>query len=169
MSINSKILLIIALVVIAVIITGVVVFLRTVLPTALSQKATEKDFLKNYERILIVTNYLVNAEYEDMYISKTGDNKTVFANGYGHIAISDSQVIEAMSALFENGYSVIAKNNNTSYFQRSSTLDFGSGVAYSTDSSEPYLQFLTKLEPLSKPNWYYYEEDFNVWRERNNN
>ena len=169
MSIFNKILLAIVLAIVAVIITGAVVFLRTILPTVSSQKATEKDFLKNYDSILIITNFLVNSEYEDMYINNTDDGKTVFASGYGHIAISDSQVIEAMSALFESGYRVIAKNNNTSYFQRSSTLDFGSGVAYSTDSSEPYLQFLTKLKPLSKPNWYYYEEDFNVWRERNNN
>jgi len=169
MSISNKILLIIALAVISVIVTGVMVFLHTVLPTSLSQKATEKDFLKNYDSILVITNYLINSEYEFMYINNTGDGKTVFTNEYGDITVGDIQVIEAIAVLLKNGYSVIAKHNNTSYFQRSSTLDFGSGVAYLTDGDEPDLQYLTKFKPLSKPNWYYYEEDYNVWRKLNQN
>ena len=167
MSTSEKIHLTIALAVISVLVTGVMVFLHIVLPTTLSQKATEKDFLKSYDSILIVTDYLINSEYELMYINNTGDGKTVFASGYGDITVGDTQVIEAMAVLFKNGYSVIAKHNNTSYFQRSSTLDFGSGVAYLTDGDEPDLQYLTYLRPLSKPNWYYYEEDYNVWRKLN--
>jgi len=167
MSITNKIHLIIALAVISVIITGVMVFLHSVLPTSLSQKATEKDFLKTFDSILIITNYLINSEYEYMYINRSGDGKTMFASGYGDIIVGDIQVIEAMDVLFKNGYSVIAKHNNTSYFQRSSTLDFGSGVAYLIDSDEPDIQYLTYLKPLSKPNWYYYEEDYNVWRKLN--
>ena len=61
----------------------------------------------------------------------------------------------------------MGRDRNTIYFQRWSNLDNGRGVAYSIDGSTPTLQFLTKLEPLSESNWYYYEEDYNEWKRRN--
>ena len=49
-----------------------------------------------------------------------------------------------------------------------SNLDSGHGIAYTIDESEPKLQFLTKAEKLNEDNWYYYEEDYNKWKLRNN-
>ena len=46
-------------------------------------------------------------------------------------------------------------------------MDNGGGIAYSIDNNKQVLQFLIKLEPLSIPQWYYYEEDFNEWKKLN--
>jgi hypothetical protein len=72
-------------------------------------------------------------------------------------AIDDMQAIEAVNRLLlERGYRSISKGDNYVDFLRSTpTLDFGSGVIYSIDGSEPQTQYLTKLVPLSEPNWYY--------------
>jgi hypothetical protein len=151
------------IVIVAIIVSLVlgVIFLRILFPTQLSKEATEKDFVKNQDNILLVTDYLINCKDISVYIPNT-DSK-------GYAAIKEAQVINAIKTLFSNGYSVISKDGNTIHFQRSTRFrDFGSGVAYSIVGSEPQLPFLTKLEPLSEPNWYYYEEDFNEYKKLNN-
>lgn len=155
-------------VVIIVILSAGVLFLRILFPTPLSKEATEKDFVKNQDTIMIVINYLSNAKYAEMSIHSTGDIGVMFANLDGYITVDDSQVVEAMDTLLKRkGYSLISKDGNTIHFQRSTRFrDFSSGIAYSIDGSEPLLLYLTKIEPLSKPNWYYYEEDFNEFRKR---
>ena len=159
--------LIIILAIIAILIIALLVCLRIVFPSALSQEATEKDFVKNQENIMVVTTYLINAKYDNVYIPNIEDDGVVFANMDGHITIDDPIVINAIKVLLKRKGSVIGKDGNTIHFQRSTVFrDFGSGVVYSIDGSEPTLQYLTKLEPLSEPNWYYYEEDVNEWRIR---
>ena len=140
-------------------------FLRVLVP--LSQETTVKAFENNKYSIETVTNYLRDSSYSMMGIDCNGDGKTVFANVDGYIIIDDLQVRYAINRLFRYGYITIVKNKTYIYFQYSSTLDFGSGVVYSIDGSQPQLQYLTKLIPLSDPNWYYYEEDYNEWRKRN--
>jgi len=159
--------LLIILAVLAVIVVGGLVFLRIIFPPALSQKATEKDFVKNQDNILIVTTYLINAKYDNVYIPNIEDDGVVFANLDGHITVDDPTVINAIKVLLKRKGSVIGKDGNTIHFQRSTVFrDFGSGVVYSIDGNEPTLQYLTKLEPLSEPNWYYYEEDVIEFRKR---
>jgi len=149
---------------------GGMIFLYILFPSALSKEATEKDFIKNYDHVKIVTDYFAGSKYNEMSIRHTGDGHTIFANADGYITINDVKVIDAISSLFENGYKVIAKSDNSVHFLRSSpTMDFGSGVVYSIDGSEPTLEILTKLEPLAEPNWYYYEQSYNEWRMPNGN
>ena len=91
----------------------------------------------------------------------------MYANTYD-VEVHDSRVADAIDTLFKNGFSVLAKDGNIIHFQRSTILnDFGSGIAYSIDGhvpNESSLQFLTKLEPITEPNLYYYEEDFNEYK-----
>jgi hypothetical protein len=168
LNIFVKIALIFLAVLAVIIITGLI-FFRILFPQPLSKEDTEKDFVKNMNSIMAVTNYLINAKYNDVYIPDIEDSGVVFASGYGDISIEDSQVVKAIKILLKRkGYSVISKKGNTIHFQRSTVFrNFGSGIAYSIDGSEPILQYLTKLEPLSEPNWYYYEEDFNEWDRQN--
>jgi hypothetical protein len=148
----------IILALIALILIAVVIFLRILFPAPLSKEATEKDFVKNQDNISLVTRYLINCK-DSIYIP-VADSKEV-AN------IEDSQVVNAIEILFSKGYSVISKDKNTIQFQRSTRfMDFGSGIVYSIDGSEPQLPFLTKLDSLSDPNWYYYEADFNEFKKR---
>jgi hypothetical protein len=155
-----KVTLIVLAVIVVILVAGVI-FLHILFPTPLSKEATEQDFVKNQDSILLVTDYLIKLKDTSIYFSISDSN--------GYAAIEEAQVANAIKKLFSNGYSAIFKSGNTIHFQRSTRFtDFGSGVAYSIDGSEPQLQFLTKLEPLSEPNWYYYEEDFNEYKKLNN-
>ncbi|MEL4106277.1 hypothetical protein AAFA46_05470 [Oscillospiraceae bacterium WX1] len=160
MRVFVKVTLIVLAVIVVILVAGVI-FLRILFPTPLSKEATEKDFVKNQDSILLVTDYLIRLKDTSVYITDTASK--------GYAVIEDAQVANAIKKLFSNGYSAIFKSGNTIHFQRSTRFrDFGSGVAYSIDGSKPQLQFLTKLEPLSKLNWYYYEEDFNEYKKLNN-
>ena len=159
-----RIILIILTVITGVLVLGLI-YLRSIFTPALSQRATERDFVKNKDDIIIVANYLMNVGYNYVSIYDTSDGKTIYAGGYGHINIDELQVVNALITLFNNGYQTISKDQNSIQFQRSSTLDFGNGIVYSISGRKPQLQYLTKLEPLSESNWYYYEENVNESRQ----
>ncbi len=138
-----------------------VLFMHILFPTPLSKKATENEFIKNQDSFILIVNYLVNCDEDSIYIP----NIDVKA----YTDIDNLQVASAIKVLFSKGYSVISKDGNTIHFQRSTRFrDFGSGVAYSLDGSDPQLPYLIRLETLSEPNWYYYEEDFNEYKKLNN-
>jgi len=132
--------------------------LYMIFPPQLSQKAVEKDFIKNYDDIMIVTDYLVNSEYEDVWIHKTYEIDTIFVSQWGDVVIDDPQFISTIKTLFEKGYKSISKKETHIKFCRSSTMNGSSGVVYSIDGNEPVFAYLVKLEQLPETNWYYYEE-----------
>ena len=157
----KKIKTVLLIVVVSIAIVFGVIGLRTAFPPVLSQDETERDFIKNQDIILIVTNYMIGLEYTNVYINKGSTEGVMFVNSVGFVDIDDSQVVNAISLLQKKGYSVIIKKENTIHFQRSTKFrDFGSGVAYSIDGGEPQLHTFTMVEPLSEPNWYYYEQDY---------
>lgn len=159
----TKIVLIFLAVILVVIICGAL-FFYIVFPPPLSPKAMEKDFRKNQSDIILVMSYLAASEYTDIYITSNKPSGVMFVSTVGDVEIGNVEVTAAIDTLLRKGYKVIIRDKNTVSFQRSATLDYGSGVAYSIDGSEPQLQFLTKLQPLPEQNWYYYEEDFNKWK-----
>jgi len=163
---TSTIIVLVVSIVFATLFIGGFLVLLLIVPPTLSMEKTERDFIENQDNIVMVTKYLEGLEYETLYIA-VGENSTMFANLDGYIAIDDPRIVNAINTLRQNGYRKILKRNNTISFDRSApTLDFSSGVAYTMDENDPQLQFLTRFEPLSEPNWYYCEEDFNLWRER---
>ena len=81
--------------------------------------------------------------------------------------MSYDNAAEAAERLIDAGYETIGIEKNTLYFQKYATLDCGKGIMYSIDGGAPYMQFLTYQEALSEQDWYYYEDDYNEWRERN--
>lgn len=151
----------------------VIVVFKMIFPPLLSKEATEKDFIKNQKNIMIVTDFLINSKYSGISINVSEGDNTMFASLNEEtlgkdIKIEDKQVTDAIHILVtRKGYGAIEKDGNTIHFQRSTRFtDFSSGVAYSIDGTEPKLQYLTLFEPLPNENWYYYEEDFNLYRER---
>ena len=47
--------------------------------------------------------------------------------------------------------------------------DAGCGIAYSPEKTlEADMDFLTQAQPLSEENWFYYVEDYALWRIENN-
>ena len=132
----------------------------------MSQKAIEKDFIKNKDDIILVTDYLIKLKYINMSTYSADKGETMYADGE-RIIIDDSDIYDAIIRLMKQKGSMITKDVNIIYFQRSSNLDFGNGVVYSINGTEPKRErFFTKLVPLSEPNWYYYEDDYNEWRRR---
>lgn len=143
-----------------------------VVPSNFEKAAT--CFNKDKELIVIVANYLSNYEGTNLQI----DMETRFLKNYKEsdtsnlnvetIPIEDVAVKNAIQQLFDQGYYDISKDENTIIFSKWRKIEFGSGFVYSIDGiSEPnsqYLQFCTKLTPLTENGWYYYEEDYNKWR-----
>ena len=124
-----------------------------------SKNAAEQLLKRDIDHILTVTEFLVNLEQPTAYINSADGSMYI---GYT-VNIDDEEVALAIKHLIESsGYHIIEKNNNTIYFLRWTRLmDFGGGITYSIDGqNKPELPHLTKLEPLSEENWYYYEEDY---------
>jgi len=123
-------------------------------------------FEEDYELLTVVADYFSDLKHIESRISINTQPGMVFSNRWDMIAIQDENVVIAISELQSRNYSVIARNDNTIYFQRWSNRNSGRGIAFSIDGTNPVLTFLTRFEPLSTPNWFYYEEDFNEWRRR---
>lgn len=133
----------------------------------IGKEKMESIFIQDQKRLTTVTNFLANSDYDNVYIPDTMEDGEMSIDGTS-VKINDVEVVEAINTLKKQRYNVIEKDGNTIYFQRWSNLDKGRGIVYSINDNEPILQFLTKIEPLPEPHWYYYEEDYNEWRERNN-
>ena len=133
-------------------------------------RQTERDFRNNEELITLVTDYLVQSEYEQISISNYNWNGSMYVSGHGYIFIEDKEIVTAIWKLQRKGYSSIHKKANGISFVRWRNKDVGKGIVFSIDGHEPgesAFNFLTKTKPMLKENWYYYEEDYNKWRTRN--
>ncbi len=133
---------------------------------SLDYESAEKKFNKNKEAFNKVCNYFTESDYENIYIHSSMKKDIMTANGED-VEIKDKSISSAISDLKLVGCKVIAKNNNTIHFQMWSYLDGGRGIAFSINGSEPELDYLTCLKKTSEENWYYYEEDFNLWEKNN--
>jgi hypothetical protein len=138
-------------------------------PPRVFKSDMERDFNKNKADILLVTNFLVNSGYDSIYIPYFDKSCTMsITSEHIDVTIDDSGVAAAINRLINwRGYKVISTTENTVEFLRWSNKDNGRGAVFSIDGEIPdeaSLTFLTHIEPLTEPNWYYYEEDFNEWK-----
>jgi len=135
----------------------------------INHEQMKEIFNEDYELLVIVRDYFINSRHANLQRLTTHERGEVFSGGIRRM-IEDVEVVEAIDLLESRGYSVIGRRGNTIHFLRWSIRNAGRGVVYSIDGSEPTesdLDFLTRLEPLSVPGWYYYEEDVREWRQRN--
>lgn len=130
-----------------------------------SIESVEKQFLKNYDDIVLVTEDIISSGFESVYMHHSSN--TLSADGK-HIDVLDENLINAIQNLFNNGYSVIMKSGNTIYFQQWTRFtDAGCGIAYSIDGSNNLdIQYLTQATALSCDGWYYYVADYSAYRTR---
>ena len=152
--------------------------------SALNKEQMEKVFTEDYELLRTVAEYFANLRHTMILIWRDTEEGYMRASNRT-IAIRDETVVAAVAELKDRGYRTMAKTDNIIRFLRSTRgRHFGSGFAYSIDGVEPnygvdptnplygseamptQIMYLTKLVPLSKPNWFYYEEDFREWRVR---
>jgi len=126
----------------------------------------ERIFVADYELLETVTQFLVDySDHSSVHIRRDhGANVEMRVSGR-NVRIEGANVLEALETLMDRGYSVITMSDNAISFQRWRTRDVGRGIAFSMDGNDPILHALTRLEPLSKPNWFYYESDFFAWLE----
>lgn len=163
---HSKFLKISMTVLISVICLAIVVsiiYIKVLFPSPISKSNMENEFLKNKDIIISVAKFLEKQEYSKIYITSTDDEGEMYASNanevFKPINISNALIADNMTTLFKKyKYKVITKKNNGIYFQRWSNRDFGRGIVYSINGEDPQNEFITKLEPLSEINWYYYEE-----------
>ena len=125
----------------------------------ISKERMERIFIADYENLSIARDYLIR-RHGDVSFAISQIDKI-------DSSIGDIQAREAIHTLMQRRYRAVGKSGNTVYFLRWTALDRGRGIVYTIDGSEPELEFLIRLESLSKSSWYYYEEDFNEWRTRN--
>ena len=153
----------------------------------LTEEQMEEVFNSDYKLLEETVEYLIDLNCSNFHVTKGMKNGEIFDSSDGQIIIEDTNLINLINKLKKRNYRIIEKKDNIIIFLRCSHMDNGSGFIYSIDGVEPnygvdpknplygstasptQIMFLTKLEPLSKLNWYYYEEDYNEWRVRNNN
>jgi len=94
--------------------------------------------------------------------------------GFGnHAEIGCEVTIDGIMTLFERGYQVISKSDNTVTFTRWTRFRrAGLGIAYVTDHRPisrrelPFLALLEPIDPEGGARWYYFVDDFTEWRRR---
>jgi hypothetical protein len=135
----------------------------------MSKSAMERGFNKNKADMLLVANFLVNSGYDSIYIPDFDKSCTmsVFSE-HTDVTVDDSEVAAAINRLINwRGYRVISKGENVVNFFRWGNKVNYRGVVFSIDGEIPdeaSFTFLTHIEPLTEPDWYYYEEDLNEWK-----
>jgi len=128
----------------------------------------EKIFIEDYELLETVVQFLEDSNYSSVILWREDVRNGEMRSGGHNVQIKDAVALETLEELMNRRYSVIAMSGNTIYFQRWATRDIGRGVAFSMDGNDPVLQFLTRLETLPNPNWFYYESDYREWQRRRN-
>jgi len=134
----------------------------------INENRMERIFIEDYELLVDVLAFLVNLGPETVFIRDDMGSGEMSIGGK-RIEIGDADAIIAINKLKSRGFRAIEMDGNTVSFLRWSMRNRGRGIAFSLDGNEPVLPFLTRLVPLSKTYWYYYEEDFYEWRRHNQN
>ena len=133
---------------------------------------TLHSFSKNYDTLQSISSFLAELEYSDIYIYRNdADLRVSFGSEHADTSLLDSEKWNSILNFMKNErYSVIIKDDGHIEFQRWATLDKGGGVVHCFEGRLPDSIFdLTELSLLSRTGWYYYESDYNRWREAAHN
>ena len=161
---HTNILIVVIICIICIAIVVSIIYINILFPAPISKRSMENEFLKQKDILLRLAEYLEKQEYSRIHITSTSKRGEMFASRNTdemgkHIQILDNSIVENISELFEKyNYKVIKKQTNGIYFQRWSNRDYGRGVVYTINAERPKNELITKLEPLSEENWYFYEE-----------
>ena len=120
----------------------------------------DTNFKYLYDDYLIVAEYL--SEHEYPYIVIHSPDKSIELMFRYYEKIESKKVNSSIKRLFVNGCNSIEKRGNTIEFLWQTRLNGSNlGIAYSANlSNEPVLDHVTKIEPLYKDGWYYYETQY---------
>lgn len=120
-----------------------------------------QNYMKNHEAIFQIADFCETSVYSNIHISlDSRDEKTMYTGlEYKDVEITDPEIINLIKILYEQGYEVILKEEDSIYFQNYSTRNWGCGVAYSMSGTPPHNDFIVEVEALQDPGWYYYYEE----------
>ena len=129
----------------------------------------EKQFSKFESDFIIISNYLASISAETVSIET--DSEEIYID-LAYETIDNSSILDSLHRLCKAGCSSIYLNrsNNSICFVLWKTGivgDADAGILYALDTGEsnlPTTQYLTKLQPLQPPCWYYYIADYEEWR-----
>ena len=130
-------------------------FAADVFNPRINHRRMERIFTNDYELLSTVVDYFLESGHTEIRIS-TNTEKGFISVGGDRVAINDETVVDVIYVLQNRRYSVILMYGNTIRFQRWANLNSGRGIAFSIDGAEPSAAIITRTEPLSKSNWYYY-------------
>lgn len=123
-------------------------------------------FEEDLDDLQCIVEYLYEYEYDYIIIGLTG---FMTVDGGERIPIANADIEETVKSLYNKGYLRLAKDCNTIKFHRWDKvldMEFQAGFAYVADGSEKLdISFVVYQEPLTNSNWYYYEADYNEYRE----
>lgn len=124
-------------------------------------------FEQDYVLIDKVTSYMLTLEESRVHVKC--QQKEITGELGSPMKFQSSEMEQIIEELKNKGYYHITKRANVLRFdiwRRVVGTEFEAGFAYSIDGSGDLseISYLTYQRPLSKENWYYYEADYNEWR-----
>lgn len=125
-------------------------------------------FARDKNELILVAQYFENIDYSYIYIDKSRCEKgMMFTGPYTRDKeIEDTTVIKVLKDLLKNrGYHVVGRDGNTVFFQKYSVLGSERGITYSINGEDdPVVEFVVKLDKLEDDGWFYYEADYEEFR-----
>ncbi len=165
--INKRICLAIAVALSIAFVTSLV-WILTIQLSAPDKEKIENYFQRDKDDLMIVADYLSHLDYSYVLIDKSGVSDGIMFTGAStrNQKICDDNALESLNSILNSkAYITVEKNGNTICFLRWSFLEQERGIAVSVDKVENLsVEFLVESEPLSKIGWYYYEADYEVYR-----
>ena len=166
-SIKKNINWIIAITLIMALLVGVFWFAYSSLMPPDKEK-TEEYLQGDKDDLIIVVDFLNNLDYSFVHIDESNiENGTMFTGAYTREQkIENKTVLKALKKILNSkNYEKIVKNDNTVYFQKWSFLQQERGIAFNTNEEESLsVEYLIKSGTLSEPGWYFYEADYEEYR-----
>ena len=126
--------------------------------------AVQNGFDENKDDFLLITSYLKNSQFDDIYISDSS-GQVIADRSSSHI--SNEEVFHAILNLFESDTCVQINKMDTTinFLLWVGVHDIGCGIVYSENINESIeREWLTEVIPLEAENWFYYISDYNAWR-----
>lgn len=123
-----------------------------------------EHFYNNERDFKIVSQYIADSEYEDVYITLIPEWNYPFmfvGTEDGYVEITDEDIISAIEDLQKNHCEVIIKGENEVYFQIYSNKDKGYGMIYSLQDANFYNESLniSKRSDKAEEGWHYCESN----------
>jgi hypothetical protein len=145
-----------------------IIIFTIILPPKPSVEAMQRFYVSNRENLLIVQEFMLPFEYENVTISNTDENYhsvRIYDNNQSWSQrYDDEAVYKAMIALFKSDKChIISKYRYYISFQCWDTRSDASGIVYSIDGNPPNIHpeyppssKEVIVEPLGYDGWYYY-------------